>query len=228
MKLLLTSNGLSNKSIADAFIKLVGKKPEDIKVAFIPTAAAHENGDKDWLINDLYRIHALGCYVDIIDIAQLSKEEWLPRVEPCDVIFVGGGNTFYLSYMIQQSGLFDELPRLLETRLYAGISAGSIMTGSSLVLTSEAGAHPEAFEDEDYRILGPKGRASVKTLQYVDFIIRPHYNSPSFPVAQKAILEQKAKNISDAVYAIDDQSALRIVDGDITVISEGEWLKLNG
>ena len=53
MKLLLTSGGITNKSIADALFELVGKKPEDTALVFIPTAANVETGDKSWFINDL-------------------------------------------------------------------------------------------------------------------------------------------------------------------------------
>lgn len=227
MKLLLTSNGLSNKSIADAFVKLVGKPANDIKVAFIPTAGLAEKDDKGWLITDMYRIKSLGCYVDIVDIAQLPKNEWLPRLEWCDVIFVGGGNTFYLSYWMQQSGLFAELPRLLESRVYAGISAGSMITGTSLVLTTQASKQPQAFVDEDYNELGPKGRSAVETLRFVDFLVRPHLNSASFPLASMHSIAERAKHMSETIYAIDDDSAVQVVGNEITVISEGEWQKFN-
>lgn len=227
MKLLLTSNGLSNKSIANAFVELVGKKPNDIKVAFIPTAGLAVDGGKDWLIDDLKNIQKLGCYIDIIDIAQLRKDEWLPRVEICDVIFVGGGSTFYLSYWLQESGLFDLLPKLLETRVYAGISAGSMITGASLVLSSEAISDPSSFEDKAYDLLGPTGRSSAKTLQFVDFIFRPHLNASYFPLAQEDLLKEQASHLEEVVYGIDDNSALKIVDGAVEVVSEGEWILLN-
>lgn len=227
MKLLLTSNGLSNKSIADAFIKLVGKPAEDIKVAFIITAGLINGGNKHWLINDLGNIQKLGCYVDIVDIAQLSKDEWYPRVELCDVIFVGGGNGFYLSYCMQKSGMLDALPELLNTRIYAGISAGSMIACQSLALASDALKNPKAFKDGDYDLLGPKGRASGKTLKFADIIFRPHLNSRHFSLVRKDFLEEKVKSLDYPVYAIDDNSALEVVDGLVEVVSEGEWLLFN-
>lgn len=225
--LLLTSNGLSNDSIKKAFLDLVGKPVKDIKIAFIPTAGLAEGSDKEWLINDMYRIRSLGCYVDIVDIAQLKKDEWLPRIDICDVIFVGGGNTFYLSYWMQQSGLFDLLPKLLETKVYAGISAGSIITGSGLTLTSQALKQSDKLEDKDYDLLGPIGRSSAKSLKFVDFVFRPHFNSRFFFMVNKDELEKRAKEIGQVVYALDDDSALKVIDGKVTeVITEGEWLKV--
>lgn len=224
--MLLTSGGITNKSIADAFLELVGKPAKDIKVAFIITASIAEEGNKDWLIKDLYRVHELGCYVDVLDIASMSETEWRPRIESCDVIFVGGGNTFYLSYWMEESGLFAALPELLKSKVYAGISAGSIVMGSSMALTSQAITSPQAFVDENYDLLGPVGKSSATTLNLVKCIFRPHLNSRYFSTVRKDLLEEKAKELGQKVYALDDQSALQIMDDKITVISEGEWLKI--
>lgn len=228
MKLLLTSNGLSNDSIAQAFVDLVGKDFKDTKVAFIPTAAQAERSDKDWLIRDLYRIKERGCYVDIIELTAVHGEALRTALDGMDVIFVGGGNTFYLSFWLQQSGLADMLPDLLKTKVYAGISAGSIVTGAGLNLTSQALENPQAFRDEDYDLLGPAGQSSGASLHFVDFFFRPHLNSRHFSLVRKDLLEVKAKELGSPVYALDDNSALKIVDGHVDVISEGDWLLLNG
>lgn len=227
MKLFLTSNGLSNDSIAQAFADIVGKKPEDTKIAFIPTAAQAERSNKHWLIKDLYRLYERGYYVDIIDLTAVKPEKLKAMLEPFDVIFVGGGVTFYLSYWMQKSGLFDLLPELLKTKVYAGISAGGIMAGRSLVLSSQALKNPEAFRDEDYDILGPSGQSSGKTLGFADLVIRPHLNDSHFALIRKDYIAEKAKQIDWPVYTLDDNSALKIVDGNIEVISEGEWYRFN-
>jgi dipeptidase E len=228
MKLLLTSNGLSNRSIAEAFVDLVGKAPKDIKVAFIPTAGLVDVNDKAWLINDMYRIHKLGCYVDIVDIAQLNKDNWLPRVEAADVIFVGGGNSFYLSYWLQKSGLFEMLPRLLKTRVYVGISAGSMVTGPGLKVASAALRKFGTLKDDEYDELGPPGQSSAKTLKFVDFLFRPHLNSPHFPeIRAEKFIRKVAQSLAEPIYAIDDESALKVVNGKVEVVSESEWVLLN-
>ncbi len=122
MKLLLTSGGITNDILATELEALVGKAFVDMKIGFVPTAALSEPGNKEWMIKDMHRLVERGADVDVIDIAQLPKEEIKARIEPVDVIFVGGGNTFYLSYHMEQSGLYDMLPELLETKVYAGIS----------------------------------------------------------------------------------------------------------
>jgi dipeptidase E len=227
MKLLLTSNGLSNVSIAKALEELVGKSPKYTKIMFIPTAALAERHNKGWLVDDLYRIKNQGYYMDIIEIAALSREIISKALKDADVIFVGGGNTFYLSYWMQQKGLFDLLPELLKTKVYAGISAGSIITGANIKTASNALAKVENLKDEDYDLLGPEGESSAKTLKFVDFVFRPHLNSAYFPLVTKEKLEQKAQYFDAPMYAIDDESALKVVDGKVEIISEGEYLVLN-
>jgi dipeptidase E len=227
MKLLLTSNGLSNDSIAKALQELIGKDPKDAKVAFIPTAANVERGNKDWLIDDLYRLKQRGYYVDIVELTAIKPEELKKILEPVDAIFVGGGNTFYLSYWLQQKGLFELLPEILKTKVYAGISAGSIIAGSNLNISSDALAKIEDLKDEDYELFAPHGESLNKSFSFVDFLFRPHLNSPTFPLATKENLSQKIKYFNKPIYALDDESALKIIDGEVEVVSEGDWTLLN-
>ncbi len=227
MKLLLTSNGLSNDSIATAFAELVGKTPHETKVAFIPTAANPEREDKSWLINDLYQLKTRGYYVDIVDLPAFTENQLREILKGMDVIFVGGGDTFYLSYWMQKSGLVEVLPELLKTKVYAGVSAGSIIAGVSLGLASRPLENPQAFRDKNYDELGPKGQSAGEALCLVDFVVRPHFNNSDFPLVKKDFLEARAKDVPFPVYAFDDDSALKVVDGTVEVVTEGEWVLLN-
>jgi len=227
MKLLLTSGGITNDTIAKALEELVGKPAKDTKIGFIPTAANSERGDKEWLINDLHCIKERGYFVDIIELTALTPDAVLKALEDKDVIFVGGGNTFYLSYWLQKSGLFKILPELLKTKVYVGISAGSMIMGDSLVLSSQAQNNPQAFEDEDYDLAVSMGEASGKTLCIAPLIFRPHLNSRWAPNARNEIISKKVAKLTDRVYALDDNSALKIIDGKIEVVSEGEWKLFN-
>lgn len=227
MKLLLTSNGLSNSSIVRALEQLVDKPRDQIKAAFIPSAAFptddYKNESKDWLVNNLYEAKELCGFIDIVSLADLTKEEILERLEYVDVIFVGGGNAFYLSYLMEKHDLFDELPRLLESRVYVGISAGSMIVTQSLRATSGAIKHPDKFYDEEYDEIGPEGRSA----QLVDFVIRPHFNNVSFPNINGDYLEEIAKDVKVPLYAIDDESAIKVVDGSVEIVSKGKWKIFN-
>lgn len=225
MKLLLTSGGITNDKLADELARLAGKRFSELKIAFVPTAAFCDDGDKDWLINDLHRLSERGAAVDIVDIAQLPPDELRVRLEWADVIFVGGGNTFYLSYWIQKSGMSDMLPELLKARVYAGISAGSMIVSKTIRTASQA-YKSEHFYDESYEEFGPKGRSSSYAMAWTDFAFRPHLNSRYFP----ELTEEKMQQISDAlrvsIYTLDDNCAVSMDGDEVSVVGGGEWYRL--
>ncbi len=215
MKLLLTSAGLSNKSIISALEKLLSKSAKGVKLAFIPTAANVESGDKSWMIDDLNNFRNAGFEVEIVDISAVSKEIWLPRLESAEVLFFGGGNTFHLMHWVKQSGLMELLPKLLENRVYAGISAGSCIAGPTIYNSVQ-------------NLFGEKYDLEIKEgLGLVNFQIIPHLNSPYFKKIRKENLEVASKELKEPVYAIDDNSAIVIENKNVEVVSEGEWHKFN-
>ncbi|MBI2065388.1 MAG: Type 1 glutamine amidotransferase-like domain-containing protein [Candidatus Yanofskybacteria bacterium] len=215
MKLLLTSGGITNKSIADALFELVGKRPEDTSLVFIPTASNVEKGDKDWLINDLINLKNLNLKeIDIADISAIGKELWLPRMEEADVLFFGGGNSYHLMEWLNKSGLTEILPELLKNKVYVGLSAGSMVTGKDLALIQSQILYGEDWERKE----------DMAGLNFVDFYFFPHLNSLHFNLRKEDIIRDAVKDIDGKVYAMDDNSALKIVDGKIEIISEGKYL----
>lgn len=217
MKLLLTSAGLKNKSIIDALRELIGKDFKNANLVFIPTAANIEEGDKGWLIDDLTRFRELGFEeVDMVDIASVSKNIWEPRLKNADVLVFGGGNTSYLMQQIKISGLAEALPELLKTRVYVGISAGSMVVAPNLRENEMQRLYEEPIVDG----------ATNDGLGFVDFLVVPHMNSSHFPRASELIEELGAK-IQTPLYALDDQSAVKVSDKEIEVVSEGKWKKFN-
>jgi dipeptidase E len=218
MKLLLTSSGLRNTSLVTALEELVVRPFSEVSLAFVPTAANVESGGKEWLIDDLVNCRKVGFKaVDIVDFSATPRDVWLPRFEEADVLLFGGGNTFHLMHMIETFGLKRELVRLLETRVYVGISAGSMIATESLSLSTSSRLYSEGFGE----IQGDRG------LGLVSFQIRPHLNSPHFPQIRIENLEKHAREVRDTFYALDDESAVKVVDGVVEVVSEGEWKKFN-
>lgn len=215
MKLLLTSAGLSNKSIAKALLELLGRPFSDANLVFIPTAANVEEGDKDWLIDDLVNCKKLGFkQIDIVDISAIPKDLWLSRFETADVLLLGGGNTYHLMKWIDKSGLKEILPEMLKKKIYVGISAGSIVTSKDISLLSVF--YEGEFDNEKQNGLG-----------FVDFQIRPHLNSPFFPKANLENMEKIAKEFPETFYAIDDNTAIKVIEDKVEIVSEGAWKKFN-
>lgn len=218
MKLLLTSAGFSNKTISNALQEMTGKPFNKLCLVFIPTAANIEKGDKDWLIDDLYNCKKLGfSSIDIVDISAVPKNIWQPRLAESDILMFGGGNDFYLLSWIKKSGLIQVLPEMLKTKIYVGISAGSMVTAKKL----PSKEFQSLYYEEGTEISDDDG------LGFVDFQILPHFNSPYFPDLKTKKLEILTKNVPESVYALDDNSAIKVIDKKITVISEGQWKKFN-
>lgn len=207
MKLLLTSGGLRNRTLVDALLDMAGKSAEQLKVVFIPTAQNLSGGDKDYVIRPLMKLREMGIgQIDIVDIAAVDKEIWMPRLLDSDVIYVNGGNTTYLMECFNESGLSTEISRLLETRVYVGVSAGSYIT------------------TPDIRFNTDNVDKVLDGLKLVDFGLQVHLNSPKFSQAKTLeAVKQRVQGCPYKVYALDDEMAVK-VDGDSTeIIGEGEY-----
>jgi dipeptidase E len=218
MKLLLTSSGITNPTLKSSLLELTSKPFNKMAAVFIPTAASVEAGDKSWLIENLIEIReCVFKKIDIVDIALIKDQELQSRLAGADVIFVGGGNNFYLAQQIHQSGLAKELSKLLKNKVYVGISAGSCVTGQLL-------------NDSLFALLYP-GEENIygvdSGLGLVDFCILPHLNSLSFPNLREQRIAQIVNETKLPIYAIDDETAIQVVNGDIKFVGEGKHLRYN-
>jgi dipeptidase E len=145
--------------------------------------------------------------LELTALPSLDEERWVPWVRETDVLLVNGGDALYLSYWMRQSGLADLLPELRET-VYVGFSAGS------MVLTPRIG--------EDFVGWKPP-TGGDEALGIVDFSIFPHVDHPDLSENTMAAAEKWAAGLSTPAYAIDDETAIRVVDGAVDVVSEGHW-----
>lgn len=218
MKLLLTSGGITNKSIEKALFDLVGKKPEETSVVFIPTASNMEKGDKTWLIDDLVYFKKQNFKsIDIADISAVKENIWRPKFEEADILFFEGGNACHLMEWIDKSGLKSIMPELLKSKVYVGVSAGSMVAGKNLDVKIMQTAYGEDFDKNQ----------NMACMGLVNFNFFPHLNSPYFEKVREELMKEMAKEIQEKVYVLDDNSALKVVDGKVEVISEGIWFVAN-
>jgi dipeptidase E len=233
MKLLLTSVGASNESIRNALVELLGKPVEDCRAAQISTALyASPSGPEDAyeMVRHYGRMgwKELGT-LELTALPSIEEEHWVPFVESCDAILVSGGNTGYLSYWMQESGFADKLPALLEDTVYFGISAGGTMVTPGQNYDPERLKRDGVYHDDEYEEAAPKNAGSAWGMGLVGFAIRPHLNADYFPVAvDMPMMERAAAKLDHPLYAIDDETAIKVVDGEVEVVSEGEWKLFNG
>jgi dipeptidase E len=145
--------------------------------------------------------------LELTALPSLDEERWHPWLRETDVLLVGGGDALYLCYWLRQSGLADLLPSLTDT-VWVGLSAGS------MVMTPRIG--------EDFvQWRPPTGDDS--TLGLVDFSICPHLAPDGMPGNSMAEAEKWAAEIQGPAYAIDDETAFKVADGTVEVVSEGNW-----
>ena len=144
--------------------------------------------------------------LELTALPSIDQEHWLPMVQETDALLVEGGDATYLCYWMRQSGLADLLPSL--RAVWVGLSAGS------MVMTPRVGA---AFVH-----WSPPG-GSDSTLGVVDFAIFPHLDNPMLPNNCMANAEKWAASMPVPSYAIDYQTAIKVADGKVEVVSEGHW-----
>lgn len=205
MKLFLTSEGLQ-KNLVNDFKKLIGAK-KGVKVAFIPTAAHGEEGDKSWLEEDRRNIAAIGADVFDVDLDELSGNDVRRKLEEADVIWVNGGNTFYLLDRIRKSGFDEMIKSLLKTRVYASVSAGSIIAGPSIEI-----CQTKIIKDQN-----KVGLKDLTGLGLVDFVVLPHVGDYSVTPHPELIPEFE-KKVSYPVIPLNNNQAVSFIDGKRKII----------
>jgi dipeptidase E len=216
MKLLLTSAGIKNATIHDALVELLGKQIDECSALCIPTAAyGHPltprtawrfiSGTSEQPMTEL-GWKSVGV-LELTALPSIDRENWVPLVQETDVLLANGGDALYLAHWMRESGLADLLPSLHETA-WVGFSAGS------MALTPKIG--------EDFVDWRPPSGGD-EALGVVDFSIFPHVDHPDLPENTMAAAEKWAAGLPCLAYAIDDETAIKVTDGAVEVVSEGNW-----
>jgi dipeptidase E len=214
MKLLLTSAGIKNTSIQNALVDLLGKPIADSSALCIPTATYAMGGPGSaWRIitgrasTPLCELgwKSLGV-LELTALPSIDEERWVPLVRDTDALLVGGGDALYLCYWMRQSGLADLLPSL--RAVWVGVSGGSMVMA------------PNIGEDA---VNWKQPNGTDEALGMVDFSMFPHLDNPMLPDNSMAGAEKWAASVPVPAYAIDDQTAIKVADGTVEVVSEGHW-----
>jgi peptidase E len=200
MKLMLTSDGFTTKKLFNEFVKLVGKPANEIKIVVIPTAASYiDNYLPDRARDSLLPYGILKKNVTRLELDHKIKYS---EVDGFDVILVGGGNTFLLLDKAKKSGFKKILDKFLQEGVYIGISAGSIIMGPGIEIST----------------IGDKNFINLKDLtglNYVDFGIAPHKDTQRFIERGRTeeAVQELAKTLPYEIVSITDFQAVIVVDG---------------
>lgn len=221
MKLFLTSGGITNQSMISAIEELLGKPTSEATALVVPTGGYPNARGIDGAVKfitgqDENRppMVSIGWksigLLELTALPSIDASIWKERLAVTDVLLVNGGDALYLAHWFKVSGVspfIRDLPNLL----YVGLSAGS------MALTPRIG--------EEFVGWNPDGRDD-STLGLVDFSIFPHVDHPILPENTMAAAEEWAGKLGNPAYAIDDATAIQVVDGVFTFVSEGNYQKL--
>jgi dipeptidase E len=196
-------------------LDLLGKPIAECSALCIPTAAyGHPlnprvgwrfiSGNSDQPMTEL-GWKSVGV-LELTALPSIDRENWVPLVRETDVLLVSGGDSLYLAHHMLESGLADLLPSL--SAVWVGFSGGS------MVMTPRIG--------EDFKVWNPPDGGD-SALGIVDFSIFPHVDHPDLPENTMAEAERWAAGLGNPAYAIDDDTAIKVTDGSVEVISEGHW-----
>jgi dipeptidase E len=240
MRLLLTSGGIKNDSIEDALVELLGKPISESTALLIPTAiypfpggpymaqrAITGQGPGGPLAGLGWK--SLGV-LELSVLPSIEEDAWVPTVRDADALLFWGGDPLFLANWMRRSGLTELLPTLRSEAVYVGVSAGAIAAASTFVetYTEPPRGSDGPLKSEDIVFSTPDGDVArlLVTGQgagLVDFAVIPHLEHEHHPDASLANAEKWAARIPVPTYAIDDESAIKVVDGTVEVVSEGQW-----
>jgi len=213
MKLLLTSAGIKNTSIHGTLVDLLGKPIAESSALFIPTASTRPAGAALRFIwgRSTTPLCELGWkslgVLELTALPSVGEALWVPEVQETDALLVGGGDALYLCHWMRRSGLAGLLPSLRET-VYVGVSGGS------MVMAPNIGEGMGSLQP-------PTG--SDSGLGMVEFSMFPHLDNENMPDSSIVDAEKWAATVPVPGYAIDDQTAIKVTNGAVEVVSEGHW-----
>jgi dipeptidase E len=239
MKLLLTSSGISNPSIHHALVDLLGKPIAESNALFVPTgiypfsvgpAMAYKAicGKAPTPLCEL-GWKSLGL-LELTALPSIARNAWVPSVEETDALLVWGGDPLFLSYWMNESGLTDLLSSLQRPVVYVGVSAGSMVAAPTFGETYHKPYQGTGnrLTLEDMTFSAPEGEITMnfiiaKGAGFTDFALVPHANHKDRPDASFAGVPKWAAKLPVPVYAIDDQTAIKVIGDSVEVVSEGQW-----
>jgi dipeptidase E len=239
MKALLTSSGIKNGSIRDALVDLLGKPIAESSALFIPTAVypfpsgpgmawRAIGGESASMLCDL-GWKSLGI-LELTALPHIEEAAWMPTVRDADALLVWGGDPLFLADWMRRSGLTALLPTLRPEAVYVGVSAGSIAAATTFVETYTEPPRGKDGPSKSENIVFSTPQGDVDRILVtgqgaglVDFAVIPHLEHVHHLDASLANAEKWAARIPAPTYAIDDESAVKVVDGVVEVVSEGQW-----
>jgi dipeptidase E len=205
--LFLSSAGVRFPIVKEEFLKILPKKPSELNVVFINTASRVVT-DNNFAKEDEQALRDMGFAVHVLDIAGKSEDELREEFKDKDIIFVEGGNTFYLLKHVKESGFGIVVRELIERgTIYFGVSAGTYIACPTIEM-----ALWKREVDERY------GLANMNAMNLVPFLISVHYNREKY----REVLKAGISKTTFPVKILTDDQSLLVKDDVVTLVGKGD------
>ena len=165
-----------NKAIIHQYIK------PGSTIGFIPTASEPDS-DRWYMEEDRNDLIQMGYKLIIIDITNEPRQTILNTLSSINVLFVAGGNSFYLLQALKDKNILHELTDFAQNKTYIGSSAGACIACPTIDYVEKLDDTTQAPHLNDYSAMG-----------LVDFYILPHYGSKEKYTKLADGIERKYKN----------------------------------
>lgn len=202
-KLLLTSAGFENPKIGEEFLKLVNKPATEIKILFIPTAARTDE-ELYYVGKAKKELLGIGIKKENILVYNLDGDIGDEKLKNIDVIYVCGGNTFYLLHKVREDNFGEKIKEMVDKGVvYCGASAGSILVGPDIGISGR----DETWGKND------AGIKDLTGLNLTDKIISPHYTDK-----EEEIIDKFEKETGRKITRLTDKQALLVENGETKIL----------
>jgi dipeptidase E len=202
--LLLTSGGMKFQIVRDEVLKLISKQPKDIQIAHIITASKHTS-DPSWVIDDSNGVKELGFNVEEVDIEGKGEDELLSILSDKDIVYVQGGDPFFLLKQIRLNGFDKVIKKLLDKDvIYIGHSAGTYVACPTLEMALWHKPNRERH-----------GITDLTGMNLVPVIITVHYEE-----ARRQAYLQGISSTNIPVKILNDDQALLFKDGKMELVGD--------
>ena len=185
--------------------KFLDKNTESKKILFIPTAANVEEYKKYMHLTQK-AFEDFGYEVENFDVSVFSEEIAKEKLSEAKIVFISGGNTFYLLQELKRKNLITYLKERIENgMLYIGESAGSVIAAPDIEYASVIDDKTVATELDDYT-----------GLNLVDFYIVPHFEEEPFVESSRNTVELYKDKLD--LKLINNKEAILVENNNFTII----------
>ncbi len=210
--IVLTSAGLKVPIVGDEIVKRLPKSPSETKLAHVITAS-NVADDTDYVDRDKKAMLNFGF--DVVDVVLEGKDETelYELLKRFDVIYVQGGNGFYLLRHIRRSGFDNVVRKLLKKGVwYVGVSAGTYVCCPTIEMHNWKRVRENWY-----------GLESLEAMNLVPFLVSVHYNREKY----REELSKAIPSASCGVKVLTDEQALMVVDGKVELIGVEPEIKVS-